>query len=99
MTLSAGITLAQSIMFIALSIYYVTVVGLNPLQLVLVGTMIEATVLFFELPTGIVADTYSRRLSVTLGMFVLSVGWFIEGSFPLFAAILIAEFIRGIGET
>lgn len=40
------------------SIYLVTVVKLNPLQLVLVGTALEATVFFFEVPTGVVADLY-----------------------------------------
>lgn len=97
--LTAGITLASSMTFVALSIYYVTVVGLNPLQLVLVGTAVEATILLFELPTGVVADTYSRRLSVIIGMFVLSSAWLLEGSVPLFAAIIVAEIIRGIGET
>ena len=37
-------------------VYQVTVVGLNPLQLVLVGTMLELTVLVCEVPTGVVAD-------------------------------------------
>ncbi|MFN8481469.1 MAG: MFS transporter [Anaerolineae bacterium] len=97
--LGGGITLANSMMFVMLSVYYVTVVGMNPLQLVLVGTVLEATVLLFELPTGIVADTYSRRLSVILAMFILGVGWLLEGSIALFATILVAEAIRGVGET
>lgn len=97
--LSGGITLASQAMFVGLAVYYVTTVGLNPLQLVLVGTVLEATILIFELPTGVVADTYSRRMSVILGMFVLGAAWLLEGSIPLFAAILVAEFVRGIGET
>ncbi|MFN8496605.1 MAG: MFS transporter [Anaerolineae bacterium] len=97
--LGGGITLANSMMFVMLSVYYVTVVGMNPLQLVLVGTVLEATVLLFELPTGVVADTYSRRLSVILAMFTMGVGWLLEGSIALFATILIAEAIRGVGET
>ncbi len=97
--LSGGITLANAMMFVVLSVYYVTVVGMNPLQLVLVGTVLEATILLFELPTGIVADTYSRRLSVVLGMFTLGLGWLLEGSIALFATILLAEAIRGVGET
>ncbi|MFN8476138.1 MAG: MFS transporter [Anaerolineae bacterium] len=97
--LGGGITLANSMMFVVLSVYYVTVVGMNPLQLVLVGTVLEATILLFELPTGIVADTYSRRVSVVLAMFVLGAGWLLEGSIALFATILVAEAIRGVGET
>ena len=85
-------------MFIALSVYYVTVVHMDPLQLVLVGTVLEATYLFFEVPTGVVADTYSRRLSVIIGMFVLSAAWLLEGALPFFAAILAAEAVRAVGE-
>ena len=45
-----------------LTVYYVQTVGMNPLQLVLVGTTIELTVLLFEIPTGVVADLYSGGL-------------------------------------
>jgi DHA3 family tetracycline resistance protein-like MFS transporter len=86
-------------MYTILAVYYVTRVGMNPLQLVLVGTVLEATILLCEVPTGVVADTFSRRLSVVVGMFVLGAAWLLEGSVPLFAAILLAEVIRGLGET
>ena len=39
-----------------------------PLQLVLVGTTLELACFLFEIPTGIVADLYSRRLSVVIGV-------------------------------
>ncbi|MYE25654.1 MAG: hypothetical protein F4X87_00245, partial [Chloroflexi bacterium] len=42
-------------------VYQVKQVGLNPLQLVLVGTTLELTALLTEIPTGVVADVYSRR--------------------------------------
>ncbi|HEX2621018.1 MAG TPA: hypothetical protein VHL11_12745, partial [Phototrophicaceae bacterium] len=49
-------------------VYYSTVVGLDPLQIVLVGTVFETTIFLFELPTGILADHYSRRLSIIIGV-------------------------------
>lgn len=97
--LSGASTLFSAMMFTTLSVYYVTVVGMDPLQLVLVGTVLEVTVFVFEVPTGVVADVYSRRLSVILGTFLVGVCFVIEGLVPLFAAILLAEFIRGVGET
>ena len=48
-------------------IYMATVVGLSPLQMVLVGTVLEISAFVFEIPTGIVADLYSRRVSVIIG--------------------------------
>ena len=34
------------------SVYQIQTVGLNPLQLVLVGTALELAILIFEVPTG-----------------------------------------------
>ncbi len=47
-------------------VYQATTVGLNPLQLVLVGTTLEAAAFLGEIPTGIVADIYSRRLGTVI---------------------------------
>lgn len=96
---SSLIALANTIMFTTYAVYYVQTVGMSPMQLVLVGTALEATILLLEVPTGVVADTYSRRLSVIIGIFILGVAWIIEGALPLYAAIITAEIIRGVGET
>jgi DHA3 family tetracycline resistance protein-like MFS transporter len=80
-------------------VYHVTVVGLNPLQLILVGTVLEASVLLLEIPTGVVADVYSRRLSIILGFLLMGAGFFLEGASPLFATVLLAQVIWGVGAT
>ena len=99
LTMGAAHALFSYMIFTVLTVYYVQTVGMNPLQLVLVGTTIELTVLLFEVPTGVVADLYSRRLAVIIGFALIGLCYVIEGWVPLFAAILFAEFIRGIGET
>jgi DHA3 family tetracycline resistance protein-like MFS transporter len=80
-------------------LYQVETVGLSPLQLVLVGTSLELSVLIFEVPTGIVADLYSRRLSVIIGTFVIGLGFLIEGLFPVFEAIILSQIVWGLGYT
>jgi DHA3 family tetracycline resistance protein-like MFS transporter len=80
-------------------VYQATVVGLNPLQLVLVGTLLEAVCFFFEIPTGIVADLYSRKLSVVIGLFLMGLGFVLEGTVPVFQAVLAAQVVWGIGAT
>lgn len=80
-------------------LYHVKVVGLDPLQLVLVGTVLEAVVFLFEIPTGFVADLKSRRLSVIIGYFLIGAGFLIEGSFPYFVAVLVSQVLWGIGYT
>ena len=81
------------------SVYQVTAAQLSALQLVLVGTMLELTVFVFEVPTGVVADVYSRRLSVIIGYLLIGLGFIVEGAVPLFATILLAQVLWGIGYT
>ncbi|MDE2992687.1 MAG: MFS transporter, partial [Chloroflexota bacterium] len=97
--LGLAYTVCTSMIYPILPVYYVQEVGMNPLQLVLVGTTLEATILLFEVPTGVVADTYGRRLSVIVGEVLIGTGWVIQGSFPSFALVLLAAVIRGVGDT
>lgn len=94
---------AQGLLFATIftvnMVYQANVVGLNPLQLVLVGTTLEAFVFLFEIPTGVVADVYSRRLSVIIGFCLIGLGFIIEGSLPYFWAVLLAQAAWGIGYT
>ena len=73
--------------------------GLNPLQLVLIGTALEVSTFLLEIPTGVVADVYSRRLSVIIGTALIGVSWMLAGSIPFFVAILLSQFIGGAGHT
>lgn len=88
-----------SMIFVVASLYEATVAGLSGMQLVLVGTTVEVTILLFEVPTGIVADAYSRRLSIILGWFLMGIGFLIEGFFPVFSMILLTQVLWGIGYT
>ncbi len=90
---------AHTLVWTAMMIYQIQVVGLTPLQLVLVGTTMEMTIFLFEIPTGIIADVYSRRLSMIIGVFMIGVAYLVAGVFPTFAAILISNVIWGIGYT
>jgi DHA3 family tetracycline resistance protein-like MFS transporter len=88
-----------SMMFVVTSLYEATVAGLTPVQLILVGTTLEIAAFVFEVPTGIVADVYSRKLSIIIGYVLMGVGFLIEGFFPVFLPILLAQIIWGLGYT
>jgi len=90
---------AFEIAFTVIIVYQVTVVGLNVFELVLVGTVLEITVFLLEIPTGVIADVFSRRLSVILGYLLLGIGIIIEGIFPIFAIIIVANMVDGVGHT
>jgi DHA3 family tetracycline resistance protein-like MFS transporter len=88
-----------SLIFTVNMLYQVTIVGLSPLQLVLVGTILETSVFVFEIPTGVLADVKSRRLSVIVGYFLVGAGFIVEGSLPVFWAVALAQVVWGVGYT
>jgi DHA3 family tetracycline resistance protein-like MFS transporter len=88
-----------SMMFVVTSLYEATVAGLTPVQLILVGTALEISAFVFEVPTGIVADVFSRRLSIIIGYVLMGIGFLVEGLFPAFIPILLAQVIWGLGYT
>jgi DHA3 family tetracycline resistance protein-like MFS transporter len=67
--------------WVVVAVYLVRDLHFSPLQLVLMGTAMEAAVFLFEVPTGVVADTYSRRLSLIVGYLGMGVTWMLVGVF------------------
>jgi MFS transporter, DHA3 family, tetracycline resistance protein len=88
----------RNTMYVLLPAYYVLVVHMRPLQLVLVGTALEASYFAFQIPTGVLADTFSRKTAVVAGLCLVGLCFVVEGLVPLFGAIVLAEIVRGIGE-
>src|SRR5687767_14482373 len=85
--------------WVVVSVYLVRDVGLDPLQLILVGTVMEATVFIFEIPTGVFADTYGRKLSIVVSILLQGAAWSLVGLVPHFIPILIAWALWGFGYT
>ena len=98
LSIAAVMSVANMTAFTVIMVFQVTEVGLNPLQLVLLGTTLEVTALLFEVPTGVVADVYSRRLSVIIGVFIIGVGMAMQ-ALPTFGLLLLAQVVWGIGYT
>jgi DHA3 family tetracycline resistance protein-like MFS transporter len=65
--------------WVVMSVYLVRELHLSPLQLVLMGTAMEGAVFLCEVPTGVVADTYSRRLSIAVGYLGMGAAWVAVG--------------------
>src|ERR1700750_2819254 len=65
--------------WVVMAVYLVQELHFSPLQLVLMGTVMEAAVFLFEVPTGVIADTYSRRLSLAIGFLGMGIAWLLVG--------------------
>lgn len=97
--MAAGNALFSAFVFSVMMVWQVEVVGLTPLQLVLVGTALEVTIFLFEVPTGVVADVYSRRLSLIIGYVIIGVGFLLSGLYATFEATLLGSALWGLGYT
>ena len=96
---SAITAMCFSLVATVMIVYHIETVHLNPLQLILVGTTLELACFIFEIPTGIVADVYSRKLSIVIGGVLTGVGFILEGSISSFVFVLVAQIVWGLGST
>jgi DHA3 family tetracycline resistance protein-like MFS transporter len=85
--------------WVVVSLYLVRDLHLSPLELVLMGTAMEAAVFLAEVPTGVVADTYSRRLSLVIGYVGMGVAWTAVGLVSTAWAIVALWAVWGVSYT
>lgn len=81
------------------SLYVVRDARLDPFELVIVGAVLEGATFLFEMPTGIVADAFSRRLSIIIGTALFGAGPVCFGLFPSLGGIVLGQVAFGIGFT
>jgi MFS transporter, DHA3 family, tetracycline resistance protein len=99
LVLCAGWPLFFTMLAVTNLVYQVQVAHLDPLRLLLVGSVLELTCLLFQVPTGLFADAFSRRWAVAAGCILVGAGFILEGSIPQFTSILVAQVVWGIGAT
>jgi MFS transporter, DHA3 family, tetracycline resistance protein len=92
-------TFCYGLVFTVNTLYFVATVKLSPLELVLIGTALELSIFLFEVPTGVVADVFSRRLSVIIGYALIGLAFVLQALIPSFAAIIFANALWGFGYT
>jgi len=73
--------------------------GVTLFQVALLAAVFEATIILFEIPTGLFADRFGRRLSTSVGFFGFLISGIIFLSVRNFAGFLAAEIVFGIAET
>ncbi|MEZ4520807.1 MAG: MFS transporter [Thermomicrobiales bacterium] len=81
------------------SIYLVLDAGLSPFQLVFLGTAQGIISIIFEVPTGVVADTISRKWSLVISQILIGGSMVATGLVTAFPALVITQMIWGVGWT
>jgi DHA3 family tetracycline resistance protein-like MFS transporter len=81
------------------NVFLILQVGLDPLQLVLMGTILEVSYLLFEIPTGIVADAVSRKRSVVIGFVGTGIAFLVLGLADSFLVAALSQVLYGVSAT
>jgi MFS transporter, DHA3 family, tetracycline resistance protein len=89
----------SGVIYTALYVYFVRVVGLGLFELSLIGVLLMLASLLFETPTGVVADVYSRKLSVVIGGALTGACFLIIGLVPVAWVVFAAALLNAIGDT
>jgi DHA3 family tetracycline resistance protein-like MFS transporter len=99
LALTCAESLFNTMVFTYAAVYYVREAGLGPFELVLVGTVMEAAIFCFEVPTGAVADRYGRRLSVIVAFALQGAALVLVALVPTTVGVLAAAALWGFGWT
>ncbi len=86
-------------MILPVYVLYFRHYGLTLFQVALLAAVFEATVLLFEIPTGILADRYGRKLSTIIGFILFATSGGVFCIWKNFSGFLVAEIIFGLAET
>lgn len=81
------------------AVYFIRDLALSPLQLVLAGTALEVAYFLCEIPTAVLADAYSRRLSVVVSAVVSGLAMLLIGFAPTVAWVVTGMALWGVGWT
>ena len=81
------------------SLYLVVDANLSPFQLVFIGTAQGLAALIFEVPTGVVADTVSRKWSIVIAHLLMGTGMLATGLVTAFPALVLTQMLWGIAWT
>jgi DHA3 family tetracycline resistance protein-like MFS transporter len=91
--------LNSGLIFTSIWVLYYTVMQLSLIEVSVLYIVLTVSNFLLEIPTGIVADFYSRRDSVIIGGMFIGLAFMTVGIFPFFTVALLAGFIEAIGDT
>ncbi len=81
------------------NLYFVSVITADPFRLTLLLVVLECSTVVFELPTGLIADSFSRKWSMVIGYVIWGGGFLLQALLPIYEATLLSQAIWGLGFT
>ncbi len=81
------------------NLYFATVITNDPFRLALLLVVLESATFVFEVPTGLVADSFSRKWSIVIGYIIWGGGFLLQALVPIYEVTLLSQAIWGLGFT
>jgi MFS transporter, DHA3 family, tetracycline resistance protein len=78
-------------------LYYVITAHLSAFELLVLGTVLSATLLLSDAPTGVWSDAVSRKWPLVIGHVFLGAGMAMTGLVTAFPLLVVAEVLWGVG--
>lgn len=85
--------------YMAAIVFWAVDLDYGPLQLVLLGTVLDGVALIAEVPTGVLADRFSRKWSVVLSFVLMAAAMVLSGATTNYAVMLSAQGLFALGWT
>ena len=81
------------------NLYFAKVISSDPFKLAALLVALEISTFAFEVPTGIFADSYSRKWSMVIGYVIWGCGFLLQALAPVFEITLLSQALWGLGFT
>lgn len=93
-----GILSAFGGFILPIYVLYYRIYDITLFEIAILAAVFEASVLLFEIPTGLLADRFGRKLSVNIGFVIFSISGLVFILYRDFTGFLIAEILYGLAE-
>ena len=81
------------------NLYFATVITQDPFRLAMLLVVLEAATFAFEVPTGLIADSFSRKWSIVIGYVIWGGGFLLQALVPIYEVTLLSQAVWGLGFT
>ena len=79
------------------NLYFVTAITGDPFRLAMILVVLETSSFVFEVPTGFIADSFSRKWSMVIGYVIWGGGFLLQALVPIYEVTLFSQGVWGLG--
>ncbi len=78
-------------------VWWIEELELDPFRLIMLGTALEASLLLSEIPTGVLADRFSRQWSVVVAFVLMGAAMILHAATTNYGVLIASQVMFGLG--